>query len=168
MSEGNGHKKRGRPKGKGNISRERKAEMVAALPLADGCKSEVARQFGVDEAVVRRAAADPQISEMAEVKKEEIARKLGLLVDKLASRFLDIAGDATLDNKASTLLGIAADKHRLYTGEPTSITENRNDASMRESALQTLAEVTAHFNGDESAARNWMANETPTLSRYIN
>src|SRR5262245_57669024 len=119
--------KKGTRKGKGNISRERKAEIVAALPLVDGCKRQVARDFGVSEATVRAAEKDPQVRALCAPKKEEIADKLGVLVDKLATRFIELADGATLDNKASTLLGIAADKHRLYSEEPTQITESRDD-----------------------------------------
>lgn len=149
---GNGHKgtpRKGSRKGKGNIPAERKAEMVAALPLADGCKSQVARDFGVSEATVRAAEKDPQVLELCEVKKEEIGRKLGLLVDKLTQRFLDIADGATLDNKAAVLLGIAADKHRLYLGEPTSISESRAKLS-REDAEAILAEYQRRFGSDRA------------------
>lgn len=151
MSETNGHKpaRKGSRKGKGNIDPETKAEMVAALPAFDNCKSEVARQFGVSSDVVERAAKSEVIAALAEVKKEEIAKKLGLLVDKLTQRFLNIADGATLDNKAAILLGIAADKHRLYLGEPTAITETRHKLT-REEAESVLAEYERRFGADRA------------------
>lgn len=166
----NGHKgtpRKGSRKGKGNISRETKAEMVAALPEL-GTQTAVAEAFGVSRPVVTRALTDPAVLPLVRVKKEEIADKLGLLVDKLAQRFLDIADGATLDNKAAVLLGIAADKHRLYLGEPTVITENRNDAALREEALKLLAEYKAALDGDEAKALQMLAQDAPTLSRWLN
>lgn len=167
MSETEKPKRKGR-KGKGNIPIEVKAEMVAALPLADGCMSQVARDFGVSPDVVERAAKSEAVAELAEVKKEQIAQKLGMLVDKLASRFLKIADEATLDNKASTLLGIAADKHRLYTDQPTTITESRDSATLREEALKLLEQYKNALGGDEVKAREMLAADAPTLSRWVN
>ena len=144
QANGSRRKPRGTRKGKGNIDLETKAAMVAALPLANGCKSQVARDFGVSADVVERAAKSEVIAELADVKKDQIAQKLGTLVDKLTSRFIDIADGATLDNKASILLGIAADKHRLYSEQPTQITENRRKLS-REEAEGILAEYERRF-----------------------
>lgn len=166
----NGHKplRQGTRKGKGNIPIERKAEMVAALPLANGCKSQIAREFGVAESTVRAAEKDPQVRELCGVKKEEIARKLGLLVDKLTQRFLDIAEDASMDNKAAILLGIASDKHRLYLGEPTAITETRNDAALREKAEALLVALAVEYGGDRALALAALRENAPTLGRFIN
>ncbi len=169
LSEGNGHKakKRGRPKGKGNIPRERKAEMVALIPEL-GAQTVVAEAFGVSHDVVSKAAADPEIAKLAKVKKDQLADKFGQLVDKLLDRHLLIANTATLDDKSSTLLGIAADKHRLYSEEPTAITENRGDASLREKAEAILAGLIPEFGGDRAAALAALRENAPTLSRYIN
>ena len=165
MSEQNGHK-RGSRKGKGNIPLEVKAEMVALLPEL-GSQAAVAEQFGVDRSVVTRAVANPEVSRLARVKKEEIADKFGQLVDKLLTRYLTIADTATLEDKGATLLGIAADKHRLYTDQPTSITENRSDAALREEALKLFAEYVTALNGDEARAKELLAADAPTLSKWI-
>jgi hypothetical protein len=173
MSEtnGNGHKpkkgsekprKRHRP-----TSKEEKAEMVALLPEY-GSQVAVAKAFDVSHDVVSRAAADPEIAKIAKVKKEQIADKFGQLVDKLLSRYLDIADTATLEDKGATLLGIAADKHRLYSDEPTSITENRNDAALKEEALKLLEQYKAALNGDEAKAKAMLAEDAPTLGRLVN
>lgn len=167
MSETNKPKRKGTRKGKGNIPLEKKAEMVAALPLADGCKSQVARDFGVSADVVERAAKSEVIAELAVIKKEQIAKKLGQLVDKLTSRFIDLADGATLDNKAAVLLGIAADKHRLYSEEPTQITESRGDVALRDEALKILAEYKTALNGDEAQAKALMAADVPFYAKYI-
>jgi hypothetical protein len=168
---GNGHKpkkgsektrKRHRP-----ASKEEKAEMVALLPEL-GSQVAVAEAFDVSNATVSRAAADPEIVKIAKVKKEEIADKFGQLVDKLLSRYLNIADTATLEDKGSTLLGIAADKHRLYSDEPTSITENRNDAAVRDEALKLLEEYKAALNGDEAQAKQLLAQDAPFYAKHIN
>lgn len=168
MSETNGHKpkKRGRPKGKGNIPAKEKAEMVALIPEL-GSQTAVAEAFGVSHDVVSKAAADPEIAKLAKVKKEQIADKFGQLVDKLLERHLEIAHTATLDDKSSTLLGIAADKHRLYSEEPTSITENRSDAALKEKAEALLAALLPEFNNDRAAALQALRDHAPTLGRHV-
>lgn len=169
MSEtnGNGHKpKKGSRKGKGNIKAETKAEMVALVPEL-GTQAAVAEAFGVSEAVVSRAIADPEIVRLASVKKEQIADKFGQLVDKLLDRYLKIADTATLEDKGSTLLGIAADKHRLYSEEPTQITENRNDAALKEEAQRLFEQYKAALNGDEVKAKAMLAEDAPTFGRLI-
>jgi len=165
---GNGHKpKKGNRKGKAPIKPEKKAEMLAVLPEL-GTQAAVAKEFGVSASVVSRAAADPEIATLAKVKKEQIADKFGQLVDKLLSRYLTIADTATLEDKGSTLLGIAADKHRLYSDEPTSITENRNDAAVRDEALKLLEEYKAALNGDEAQAKQLLAQDAPFYAKHIN
>lgn len=141
--------------------------MVALLPEY-GAQTAVAEAFGVSHDVVSKAAADPEIAKLAKIKKEQLADKFGQLVDKLLDRHLQIAETATLDDKSSTLLGIAADKHRLYSEEPTQITESRNDSALREEALKLLAEYKAALDGDELKAKALLAEDAPTLSRYIN
>jgi hypothetical protein len=168
LSETNGHKpKKGSRRGKGNISPETKAEMVALLPEL-GTQAAVAEAFGVSRPVVTRAISDPAVLPLVRVKKEEIADKFGQLVDKLLSRYLLIADTATLEDKGSTLLGIAADKHRLYSEEPTQITENRGDAALRDEALKILAEYKAALNGDEAQAKALMAEDVPFYAKHIN
>lgn len=159
-------KRRGR-KGKGNIKPEQKAEMVALIPEL-GTQTAVAEAFGVSSAVVSRAADDPEVVKLAKIKKEHIADKFGQLVDKLLTRHLEIADTATLEDKSSTLLGIAADKHRLYSEEPTQITESRGDAAMRDSAKEIFSEILAAVGNDEAKARELMREWAPTLSRWVN
>jgi hypothetical protein len=163
----NGKPKRGTRKGKGNIKAETKAEMVALLPEL-GTQTAVAEAFGVSHDVVSKAAADPEIAKLANVKKEQLADKFGQLVDKLLTRHLEIANTATLDDKSSTLLGIAADKHRLYSDEPTTITENRDSAALRDEALNLLEQYKVALGGDEVKAREMLAADAPTLSRWVN
>jgi len=141
--------------------------MVALLPEL-GTQSAVAEAFGVSHDVVSKAAADPEIANLAKVKKEQIADKFGQLVDKLLTRYLTLADTATLEDKGATLLGIAADKHRLYSEEPTQITESRNDAALRDEALKLLAEYKVALDGDEAQAKAMLAEDAPTLSRYVN
>lgn len=141
--------------------------MVALLPEL-GTQAAVAEAFGVSRPVVTRAISDPAVLPLVRVKKEEIADKFGQLVDKLLSRYLLIADTATLEDKGSTLLGIAADKHRLYSEEPTQITENRGDAALRDEALKILAEYKAALNGDEAQAKALMAEDVPFYAKHIN
>lgn len=141
--------------------------MVALLPEL-GSQTAVAEAFDVSHATVSRAAADPEIVKIAQVKKAALADKFGQLVDKLLSRYLLIADTATLEDKGSTLLGIAADKHRLYSEEPTQITENRGDAALRDEALKILAEYKAALNGDEAQAKALMAEDVPFYAKHIN
>jgi hypothetical protein len=166
---GNGaeRKPRGTRKGKGNIPLETKAEMVAALPEL-GAQAAVAREFGVSDAVVSRAVSNPEVVKLAKVKKEEIAAGFASLTQKLLKRYEDLADSATLTDKGVILLGICADKALLYAGEPTAITESRNDATLREDALKMLAEYRAALNGDEAKARELLAQDAPTLSQYVN
>jgi hypothetical protein len=141
--------------------------MVAVLPEM-GSQTAVAEAFDVSPSVVSRAAADPEIAKIASVKKEQLADKFGQLVDKLLTRHLEIADTATLDDKSSTLLGIAADKHRLYSDEPTSITESRDSATLRDEALKLLEQYKTALGGDEAKAREMLSQDAPTLSKWVN
>jgi hypothetical protein len=138
--------------------------MVALLPEHNNCYSAVARAAGVDEAVVRRAAKNPLISELSAVKKADLAKGFASLTAKLLNRYNDLADEATLGDKGVTLLGICADKALLYAGEANRITEQRGDLSAQAKALyeQALARL-----GSEEAAKEWIAGY-PELSQYVN
>jgi hypothetical protein len=101
-------------KGRRAISIETKAEMVALLP-AMGSASAVAAAFGVAVSVVTRAAANPAVAKLANMKKAHIADKFGEVLQRLLDHFVELADKATLDDKGLILLGIAADKYLLYT-----------------------------------------------------
>ena len=87
--------------------------MVALLPAMGSAKA-VASQFGVAVSVVTRAAKNPAVANLANKKKVQIADKFGEVLQRLLSRFVELADTATLDNKGVYLLGIAAEKYLLY------------------------------------------------------
>lgn len=135
-------------KGKGNISIEAKAEMVAALPELK-TQTAVAKAFGVSVPVISRAVADPEIGKLVKVKKEEIAQGFANLTQKLLKRYEDLADEATLTDKGVVLLGICADKALLYAGEPTQISEHRRGLS-RDEAASVLAEYERRFGAERA------------------
>lgn len=158
--------KTGSRKGKGNIKPEKKAEMVALLPEL-GTQTAVAEVFGVSRPVVTRALTDPEVLPLVRIKKEEIAQGFASLTKKLLKRYEDLADGATLTDKGVVLLGICADKALLYAGEPTSITENRSDAALREKAEALLSELLPEYAGNRQAAVQALRESAPTLGRLV-
>src|SRR5262245_35921639 len=140
--------------------------MIAALPEL-GSQQMVAEQFGCDRSTVSRALQDPDVTRLAQIKKREIGAGFADLTQKLLKRYSEQAENATLDNKGVVLLGICADKTLLYNNEPTSITETRNDASLKEEARRLFEEYMS-LTGDAAEAARLLSTDAPTLSRYIN
>ncbi len=64
--------------------------------------------------------------------------------------------------------GTSKDKERLTRGQPTAITESRNDAALREKAEAMFAKLLAHHAGDKAAALAMLREYAPTLSEYVN
>lgn len=65
-------------------------------------------------------------------------------------------------------IGIAIDKMLLLRGQPTAITESRNDAALREKALAILERLLTEYAGDRVAALAALREHAPTLSKYVN
>lgn len=79
----------------------------------------------------------------------------------------DSCADARLAEIAQTG-GIAVDKSRLLRDLPTTITDNRNDAALREKAEALLARLLPEYGGDRAAALAAFREHAPTLSAYVN
>ena len=81
------------------------------------------------------------------------------------------SADSCQDAKLSEIAqvgGIAVDKSRLLRDLPTSITDNRNDAALRERAEALLARLLPEYGGDKAAAMAAFREHAPTLSQYVN
>lgn len=169
MSETNGHKpKRTRKK----YSDKGKAKALALLEAnsdLDAPLTATANQLQIPDSTLldwkNGRGVSENVRQLAEKEKRDLAILFKRAAEKGLADILD-SGDRA-DWKAATGIATFADKFLLLSNEPTQITENRSDAKLREDALTTLAEVTAVL-GDEAKAREWMAAETPTLSRWVN
>jgi len=117
----------GRLKGSPTWTIDQKAHAVAVLQTeANGCFIEAERLTDISRVTIAQAANNPQIAEIAEIKKADIANGFKSLTSKLLARYETLVDSANLDNKGTTLLGIAADKALLYSNEPTQISANVN------------------------------------------
>ena len=117
----------GRLKGSPTWTIDQKAHAVAVLQTeANGCFIEAERLTDISRVTIAQAANNPQIAEIAEIKKADIANGFKSLTSKLLARYETLVDSANLDNKGTTLLGIAADKALLYSNEQTQISANVN------------------------------------------
>ena len=145
------------------LSKDKKAELVAALPAFNYNASAVARVAGVSHDAVSKAANDPEIAKMAIPKKAELAAGFASLTQKLLTRFSDIADTASLDNKGATLLGIVADKALLYAGEANQITAS---VELKRIAEETLAEY-EQCTADREEALRLLREDVPELASAL-
>lgn len=117
-----------RLKGSKTWTLEEKAEAVAILDTdAKGCFIEAERLTDMSRVTIAQAAKDPQITQIAEVKKQELGKRFNSLLSKLLARYEEQVSDADLSNKGTTLLGIVADKALLYNDQPNQISANVSD-----------------------------------------
>ena len=112
-----------RKQGDPNFNKSDKAQAVAILETeARGNYSLAERLTGIGRNTIRTAAKDPEITQLAVIKKEELALKLNSLLGKLIDRYDSQVEDADLSNRGVSLLGIVADKALLYANQPNQIT----------------------------------------------
>lgn len=120
---------------KRRYSDDERAQALAALAANGGNVSGTARSLGVPTDTLRHWAKGkrhPEAAKMAEEKKAPLADLFELFVSRVLSLTTDadIQG-ATLRDRF-TAAGIAIDKARLLRGEPTAISEEREDGRVAE------------------------------------
>lgn len=112
----------------------KRAAAVAALEAGLKPAEQVARAANVSKATVynwkREAANNPELSEIVQQKRAELAAKMESLAAGIADKLLSDIESASWDNKAGTVLGIVTDKWLALTGQPTAITESRVSGSV--------------------------------------
>ena len=117
---------------KRNINK--KANAIAALEAGLKPADQVARAANVSKATVynwkREAASNPELSEIVQQKRAELAAKMEALAAGIADKLLSDLNSVTWDNKAGTVLGIVTDKWLALTGQPQQITESRVSGSI--------------------------------------
>ena len=115
-----------------NLSK--KAAAVAALEAGFKPADQVARAASVSKATIynwkREAASNPELSEIVQQKRQELAAKMERLAAGIADKLLSDIDSVTWDNKAGTVLGIVTDKWLALTGQPSNITETRVSGSI--------------------------------------
>lgn len=117
---------------KRNINK--KASAIAALEAGLKPADQVAKAANVSKATVynwkREAANNPELSEIVQQKRQELAAKMESLAAGIADKLLSDIESVTWDNKAGTVLGIVTDKWLALTGQPQQITESRVSGSI--------------------------------------
>lgn len=112
----------------------RKAAAIAALEAGLKPADQVARAASISKATLynwkREAASNPELSEIVQQKRQELAAKMEALAAGIADKLLSDIESVTWDNKAGTVLGIVTDKWLALTGQPTAITEARVSGSI--------------------------------------
>lgn len=115
-----------------NLSK--RAAAVAALEAGLKPADHVARAASISKATLynwkREAASNPELGEIVQQKRQELAAKMESLAAGIADKLLSDIESATWDNKAGTVLGIVTDKWLALTGQPQQITENRVSGSI--------------------------------------
>lgn len=87
------------------------------------------------------------------------------LIERLSDEAMSISIPA---RDLMNISAVSTDKSRLVREKPTSITENRNDAALREKAEAILATLLPEYNFDRELALAAMRENAPTLSSYVN
>ena len=115
-----------------NLSK--RAAAVAALEAKLKPAEQVAKAANVSKATLynwkREAANNPELSEIVQQKRVELAAKMESLAAGIADKLLTDLESVTWDNKAGTVLGIVTDKWLALTGQPSQITESRISGSI--------------------------------------
>ncbi len=115
-----------------NLSK--RAAAVAALEAKLKPAEQVAKAANVSKATLynwkREAANNPELSEIVQQKRVELAAKMESLAAGIADKLLSDIESVTWDNKAGTVLGIVTDKWLALTGQPQQITESRVSGSI--------------------------------------
>lgn len=110
-------------------SKQQKASVVAASLEGVASNEEIARKARVPISTLyewkRQAKNNPELTELVDQKRVALAEKMRLLAEGIADKLIGQVDQASFDNKAATVMGIAADKYALFSGQPTQITESR-------------------------------------------
>lgn len=157
-----------------NYSDAEKAHALETLNLCGGNFFAAARATGFPESTIRCWSRGECVSDAiyADFAAKKAARATSV-VRALNARLADALFDENKIESARygelvTAYGVTFDKLRLMAGEPTTITETRNDQALREKAEELLARLLPEFAGDRDAALAAFREHAPTLSRYVN
>jgi transposase-like protein len=106
---------------------DERAACLAALSANGGNVERTAADCGVPETTLRqwsKGTRHVEASQMSGKKKKDLGTKLNELAHKLAGAMPGKIKDANLRDLAVSM-GVAIDKSRLLSGQPTNINENR-------------------------------------------
>lgn len=136
-----------RKPGDPNYTIEQKAHALAILNTeAKGNYRQTERLTGISAATISKAENNPEIREISKSKIAELGLGFQSLTAKLLAKYDKLADEADLSNKGVTLLGIAADKALLYSGQPNQIVQTHDNGPY----LQQL--IAKGFGEDEARA----------------
>ena len=115
--------------GKTNYSKETKAAALALVPIL-GTQLKAAEALGISHDTVSRASRDPEITKLANLKKQPLADILEEVVRTAAAAILNDAPNAKL--RDALAICQLTDKMLLLRGEANSITRQIGDLSPEE------------------------------------
>lgn len=131
------------------------AATANALQIADSTLDNWKKGRGVNDVAVELGGQKKQ--SLLELYEKAVTRGLvDILNTDQPATWRDATGIATF-----------TDKILLLRGQPTAITESRNDAALREKALAILERLLTEYAGDRAAALDAMREHAPTLSKYV-
>lgn len=112
----------------------KRATAVAALEAKLKPAEAIAKAASVSRGTIynwqRQARESPELSELVQQKREQLAAKMEALAAGIADKLLTDLNSVTWDNKAGTVLGIVTDKWLALTGQPQQISETRVSGSI--------------------------------------
>ncbi len=155
-------------------SEEEKIAALEAVNLCGGNVTEAARLTGLERETIRQwsignGVSETAFAEFAAKKQGQLTAKLRALVTRLADA---LASEDKIESarygELNAAFGTVFDKIRLIDDRPTAITENRNDAALREKAEAILAALLPEYEFDRALALAAMRESAPTLSEYVN
>jgi hypothetical protein len=162
-----------KPKKRRRYSDKGKAKALALLDAnseLDAPLTATANQLQIPDSTLLDWKNGRGVSENVRQLAEKEKRDLAVLFKRAAEKGLGdiLESKDAADWKAATGIATFADKFLLLSNEPTQITESRDSAALREEALRLLEQYKVALGGDEKAAREMLATDAPTLSKWVN
>jgi len=161
------------PKRRRRYSDEEKAAALVALELNQNLDCPIAataNALQIPDSTLDTWKKGEWVSEKAQELSGEKKATLLELFEKCVLRGLaDIASDEKPATwREATGIATFTDKILLLRGQPTQITETRNDAALREKAEALMQRLLPEYGGDKAAALAAFREHAPTLSQYVN
>ena len=161
------------PKRRRRYSDDEKAAAIALYDFNSNLDKPLAvtsKALQIPDSTLQRWTDGEAVSENAQALREEKKKSIDELCEEYARQALSklIPNLDDIKPRDFASIGIAIDKMLLLRGQPTQITETRNDAALREKAEALLAQILPEYGGDRAAALAVFREHAPTLSAYVN
>lgn len=155
-------------------SDQEKAHALETLNLCGGNVMQTERLTGIPEGTIREWRKGDGVSgavfaDFAAKRQSQATAVVRSLNARLAEALCDEGKiESARYGELVTAYGVTFDKLRLMDEKPTAITENRNDAALRERAMMLLERLLPEYANDRVLALAAMRENAPTLSEYVN